>query len=412
MICRSYAGAAVEEPGVRTYKLTRFCPASRPERLNRQPIRKKKYTSKIRLLFTFQLDILVNSNMSDGKLFVKSKSSELKSELDQAFKKSKPQARVKIVLKKVIANIILNNNELANLFPDIVQLMKLDDLEIRKLCFHYVSNYATLVNISVACESLPFFQRFVQDTNPVLRALSLRTLSSVPLGPFVELTFGVVKRLLADGDQYVRKAAAYSVLKLYQHDPKHTVEFELIDALNDLLYDSDPVVVSNALAALSFITEQQHLESSSPKSVSLSLTIDRAHALTLASFLNRTNEWCQIYILNALLSFVPQTQEDALVLFDKIYPSLQHENSAVVLDSIKCIIYLCNYVKRPELVIPTLQKKLGSSLVSLLLKNLRFNFSFYVTLSSYLLGNVDYVILTWKCFSVVITIQFTSRIQN
>ena len=38
--------------------------------------------------------------MSDGKLFTRSKTTELRTELEQAFKKSKPVVRVKVVLKK------------------------------------------------------------------------------------------------------------------------------------------------------------------------------------------------------------------------------------------------------------------------------------------------------------------------
>ena len=51
--------------------------------------------------------------MSDAKLFTKSKSIELQAEIEQAFKKSKPINRIKIVLRKLLANVILNNHEMA-----------------------------------------------------------------------------------------------------------------------------------------------------------------------------------------------------------------------------------------------------------------------------------------------------------
>ncbi|CAK7901860.1 AP-2 complex subunit beta [[Candida] anglica] len=303
--------------------------------------------------------------MSDGKLFARSKSSELKAELDQAFKKSKPQARVKIVLKKVVANIILNNNELVSLFPDIVSLMKFDDLEIRKLCFHYIVAYAPM-HVTAAYEALPFFQRFIkEDSNPLLRALSIRTLSSVPNKAYVDLMFQLCAWALTDKDAHVRKTSCYAVSKLYQHDARRTTDSGLIDNLNDLLYDSDPVVVSNALAALSFITDQGK---------TLTLTIDKRHALSLCSYLSKVNEWCQVYLLNALTSYVPQTSEEAMDLIDAVMPSLQHENSAVVLDTIKVIVYYSNYIRHPESIFPTLPKRLGSSLVSLLSKKPEIQF--------------------------------------
>lgn len=302
--------------------------------------------------------------MSDGKIFTRLKSGELREELQQAFKKSKPQNRVMIVLKKLVANIILNNNEISSLMPDIIPLMKIDNLEIRKMCFHFIVAYAR-VNPKEAYEALPFLSRFKDESSPILRSLALRTLSSVPNKEFVEVTFNCIKYLLKDLDPHVRKGAAFAVSRLYQYDPKRTEAENLIDDLNDLLYDSNQVVVSNALAALSSITEQ---------SKTLSLTIDKSHSLTLISHLSNTNEWCQIYILNSLISYVPQTTEEATELIEAVIPTLQHENSSVVLNAIKAIVYYCNYVRSPELVIPTLSKRLGSSLASLLSKPAEIQF--------------------------------------
>lgn len=296
--------------------------------------------------------------MSDSKLFAKTKTVELRTELERAFKKSKPQGRIKIVLKKVIANIILHNNEIVNLFPDINGLMKIDDLEIRKMCFHYLVTYAH-ASPKDAYEALPFLIRFKDDSNPLLRALALRTLSSIPNKEYVEVTFQSVRKGLKDPDPYARKAAVFAVSRLFQHDPEKTKEQRLIDDLNEVLYDQNESVVTNALAALSYITENGK---------SLSLVIDKNHSLTLISYLSKTNEWSQIYILNSLLSYIPQTTEEALDLIEATIPSLQHENSAVILNAIKVIVYYSNYVKNPELVIPTLSKRLGSSLVSLLSK--------------------------------------------
>lgn len=310
--------------------------------------------------------------MSDAKIFAKSKSSELQAELEQAFKKSKPHSRVKVVLKKIVANIILNNNELAHMYLQVVALMKLDDIEIRKLCFHYIVNYAHLVDAATACEAIPFCQRFVQDGDATLRALTIRTVSSVATPKaFVDLAFSHLGRLLRDPDPYVRRTALFAVSKLYHAEPHRTVELKLIDELNALLYDHDPAMTTNALAALSFITEQQQ----GPRLLDLSLTIDAAHAVQLASLLNRSNEWGQIYILNALSgSFVPQHQAEALDVIDRIIPALLHQNTAVVLDSVKCIIYLSNFVKSPELVMPQLLKRLGASIVSLLYKQPEIQF--------------------------------------
>lgn len=319
--------------------------------------------------------------MSDGKLFAKSKSSELRAELDQAFKKSKPHNRVKIVLKKVIANIILNNNELVNLMPDVIKLMRIDDLEIRKMCFQYLTNYAHH-NPKVAHEGLPYLMRFKDDPSPIMRALVIKTSSSVPNKDYVEFTIKNIRKFLKDPDAHVRKTAAYSVCRLYQHDERMTSEENFIDDLNELLYDSNQVVVSNTLAALSYITENGK---------SLTLTIDKSHAMTLTTYLGKTNEWCQVYILNSLMSYVPQTTNEALDLIDATIPSLQHENSAVVLNAIKVIVYYSNYVKNTQIVMPSIPKRLGTSLVSLLSKPPEIQFLVLRNVILLLLGKKELV---------------------
>lgn len=302
--------------------------------------------------------------MSDWKLFSKSKLAELRAELDQAFKKLKPNARIKVVLKKCVANIILNNNEIANLLLDVILLMKIDDIEIRKLALQFIAAYAHL-NPKEAQNALQFLQRFREDLDPILRAHALNTMAQVALPEFVDLTLRSLSKGLADSDPYVRKSAAFLVLRAYENDPGKTTALGLIDGLNDLLYDSNHTVVSHALASLDYVTENGK---------GLALTVDKNHAETLLGHLSATNAWLQTYILNALIGYVPQTSEDALAVIDATLPSLQHENSAVVLNAFKVIVYCSNYVRSPEVVMPTLSKRLGSLLVLLLSKPAEIQF--------------------------------------
>lgn len=301
--------------------------------------------------------------MSDWKLFTKSNTLELRAELDQAFRKSKPHARVKVVLKKVLANIILNNNELANLLPDVILLMKIDDLDIRKLCLQCVANYAT-VNPKAAAGALPFLARFKDDHNALLRGITIRTLTLIPLPEFADLAYPAVRKALDDKDVYVRKAAIFAVARLHQNDPDRTAKLLLIADLNDLLESPSHTIVSYVLAALHSITEQGRLL----------LSLDRTHCRALVGHLPKANKWTQSYILTALTDYAPQTSEEALELIEVIIPSLLHENSAVVLNAIKLIVYLSNYVHNPELVLPALPKRLGSSLASLLSKPAEIQF--------------------------------------
>lgn len=302
--------------------------------------------------------------MSDSKYFVKCKASELRAELEQARKKLKPHSRIKIVLKKVIANVILNKTELATLMLDIVETMAVDDYEIRRLCSQYVVHFA-LLNVKPALFALKFYARFADDHDAKLRALAIKTVTLVNVKEFVVLGFSMVRKLLKDKNPHVRTAATFSVARLFQYDQERTVKEGLIDELNELLYDDNQLVVAYALAALNFVTEN---------SIKLNLAIDKNHSLTLTKGLVLANEWRQVYLLNALMSFVPQSGQEALAILEAVLPCLQHENSAVVLNATKVIVYLSNYIRSPENVFPALPKRLGASLVLLLLKPFEVQF--------------------------------------
>lgn len=79
------------------------------------------------------------------------------------------------------------------------------------------------------------------------------------------------------------------------------------------------------------------------------------------------DRWGQTYILEALMSYVPKESSEALLLAERIAPRLSHSNSAVVLTSIRVILYLMNYIS-DERQITSLAKKLSPPLVTLLSK--------------------------------------------
>jgi vesicle coat complex subunit len=94
------------------------------------------------------------------------------------------------------------------------------------------------------------------DLNPLIRALAIRTMSYIPLPVIIEALLDPLRHCLKDKDPYVRKTAAICVAKLYVQDPK-TVELHgFINMLRDLLADSNPTVVANAVAALTELSER------------------------------------------------------------------------------------------------------------------------------------------------------------
>ncbi|KAK5105765.1 hypothetical protein LTR62_002165 [Meristemomyces frigidus] len=286
------------------------------------------------------------------------KVAELRLELNTSGgKKDKNFSAKKIALKKIVANMTMSNNDMVALFPDIVGVMGVPSLEIKKMCFLYLVNYAR-AKPEIALKALPILVNDLDDSNPLMRALALRTLSYIHVRQFVEATLTPVKSLLRDSDPYVRKTAAFCVAKLYDHDRTLVESSDLIDRLNLMLRDENPTVVSSALAALMDIWE---------RSESIKLTIDYANASKIVQILPDCSEWGQTYILEALTSYVPQDTSEAALLADRITPRLSHTNSAVVLTCIRVILYLMNYIDSDR-TIAALCAKLSPPLVTLLSK--------------------------------------------
>jgi AP-2 complex subunit beta-1 len=123
------------------------------------------------------------------------------------------------------------------------------------------------------------------DTNPLIRALALRTVSYIHVKEFVEQTIQPLKKLMSDNDPYVRKTSAFVVAKLYDHDKYLVERSDLIDRLNRMLKDENPTVVASALAALMDIWE---------RSESIKLTIDYPSASKIVSILPDCSEYAVI----------------------------------------------------------------------------------------------------------------------
>ena len=51
----------------------------------------------------------------------------------------------------------------------------------------------------------------------------------------------------------------------------------------------------------------------------------------LLAALNECSEWGQIFLLDALASYIPEDEEEAMLIVEKTIPRLQHVNSAVML---------------------------------------------------------------------------------
>jgi vesicle coat complex subunit len=292
--------------------------------------------------------------MTDSKYFTTTKKGEifeLKAELNNDKKEKKKEA-----VKKVIASMTVGK-DVSALFPDVVNCMQTDNLELKKLVYLYLMNYAKS-QPDMAIMAVNTFVKDCEDPNPLIRALAVRTMGCIRVDKITEYLCDPLRKCLRDEDPYVRKTAAVCVAKLYDINAQLVEEQGFLDLLRDLISDSNPMVVANAIAALSEIADTSpnaHIFDMNPQAINKLLTA-----------LNECSEWGQVFILDSIANYVPKDETEARNICERVTPRLAHANAAVVLSTVKVLMKFMEMIEASCDLITTLQRKLAPPLVTLL----------------------------------------------
>ena len=257
-------------------------------------------------------------------------------------------------VKKVIANMTVGK-DVSSLFTDVVNCIQTSNIELKKLVYLYLINYAKSQPES-ALLAVNTFVKDANDPNPLIRALAVRTMGCIRVERITEYLCEPLQRCLKDDDPYVRKTAAICVAKLYDTSPTNVEERGFLDILRDLVADSNPTVVANAIAALNEIQE------ASGKDVMM-MNSSVLHKLLAA--LNECTEWGQVFILDSLARYTPANGQEAEGIIERVTPRLQHANSAVVLSAVKIVLSYLDMITNQDTV-RALSRKLAPPLVTLL----------------------------------------------
>lgn len=148
-----------------------------------------------------------------------------------------------------IITAISEGKDLSALIPQVMNNMQTTILELKKLVYLYMINYAA-EDPEVVVMSVNSFVKDATDPNPIIRALAIRTMGCVRVNKISEYLADPLLLCLDDKDPYVRKTASLCVAKLYAINPVLVIERGFVDSLHAHLRDDNPMVVSNALAGL------------------------------------------------------------------------------------------------------------------------------------------------------------------
>ena len=96
----------------------------------------------------------------------------------------------------------------------------------------------SLVLFQIGC----FGQQDCEDSNPLIRALAVRTMGCIRVDKITEYLCEPLRKCLKDEDPYVRKTAAVCVAKMHDINAPLVEDQGFLDLLKDLLSDSNPMV--------------------------------------------------------------------------------------------------------------------------------------------------------------------------
>ena len=140
-------------------------------------------------------------------------------------------------------------------------------------------------------------------TNPIIRALAVRTMSSLRVPKLNEYLVPTLKDALKDDDPYVRKTAVLSVPKVYEIAPNDSETRNLVNLLEMLVIkEPNGLVLANAIASLeeiAVLSGKTHIK------------VDEQLLSRILVAINESMEWAQVFILDFLSKYTPKSEREA-----------------------------------------------------------------------------------------------------
>ena len=264
--------------------------------------------------------------------------------------------RQKDAMKQIIASMTIGK-DVSKLFPDVVKVIRTKNIELKKLVYLYLINYARIKPDLIFLAVAAFHSDAKEGETPLIRGLAVRTMGCIRVPEVVSYLCETLSWCIKDKDAYVRKTAALCISKLYATSPQLVRENGFIDILHECLKDENPIVVANAMSALSEISTISGVNQLKIKSKNLKNILDS---------ISSASEWGQVQILDSLILYNPKKSSHAEEVIEAVLPRLNHVNQSVVMSAIKVILKFLDLIDDINKV-KNYCKKLTSSIMSILI---------------------------------------------
>ena len=285
------------------------------------------------------------SNMKSSEL------AELQNELNSLKAEDRREAA-----KQVIAMMTIGK-DVSSLFPHMVKCMETTQIEMKKLVYLYIINYAK-IKPDLTIMAVNSFQKDSREKgNPLMRALAVRTMACIRVERITEYLCESLKDCLTDEDPYVKKTAVLAVAKLYQTSPRLVKDHSLLKIAQGMLSDGNAMVVANACAAL--------LEVSRASGKNYVRVKSGTNLNKILAAINDANEWGKIYIMECIATYETTDAKESENIIERVVPMLTHNNPAVILSAVKAVLRFLDNLSKEDLQ-KGVTKKLAAPLVTLL----------------------------------------------
>ena len=118
--------------------------------------------------------------------------------------------------------------DVSSLFFPVLKCVETQSLEMKKLVYLYIINYAKS-QPDIAVLAVNTFRKDARErVNPLIRGLAVRTMGCIGVESILDYICDPLRESMGDEDPYVRKTAAVCVAKLYDLSPQRVEEYKFI----------------------------------------------------------------------------------------------------------------------------------------------------------------------------------------
>jgi AP-3 complex subunit beta len=187
---------------------------------------------------------------------------------------------------KLLLALMSKGNDVHDFAPLVVQQVASVDPFARQLAYIYLNHYADEANDTIVL-SVNTYQRALTDSDPMCRALAVKVMSSIRSREVLPAVVEAINQVIGDPSPYVKKAAAYAMIKAAELSEDQSETEALLPLLQRLLGDKSPIAFSGAIAAYWSLC---------PDNIELL----HPHFRYICQNISKLDPWAQVFTLRAL----------------------------------------------------------------------------------------------------------------